>query len=194
MAGESFRYRHSWAAVMSKLLTRIPAEWQEEIHRAIALLDDNERQGEDFISSEVGGGDPEGWTPTMRFGGTAITDIGDGLLSGRFRRQGDWVDADIELLVGSTTTYGAATGDMSFDLPPDDLPARTYMPLGEASMYDAGAGTEYSYVAKVSANTGRVLLEVPGNSPTFVTKAAPGTIGAAGDRVDLTLRYYSPRS
>lgn len=181
----SFRYRHSWSAIVEKLQSHIPPDLQEDIAYAVALLDENDRQGEDFLVSEVGGGDAQPWTPTVRQAGIAIT-LGNGTLVGKYRRQGDWIDADIEFVVGSTTAFGG-TGAMSWDLPPGDLPPRLSMAIGTVGALIAS--NRFAYVAFLGNNTTSVnAIDV--NVANNIISAG----GVAGDEYHLTLRYYAPRS
>jgi hypothetical protein len=84
------------------------------------------------------GGDTQTYTPAW----TAVTTnpvLGNGTLTGRYVQIGKWVHLSIDLVMGSTTTYGS--GSYSFSLP---VNARTSSRIGVPGMLtDSSAGARY---------------------------------------------------
>jgi hypothetical protein len=94
------------------------------------------------------------YTPTWT-ASAGVPAIGNGSLTGRYRRIGKTVDFEVALLAGTTTTYGTAGAFWSFGLPPVGNTAATYaFPM---RMFDTGV-LEYVGIASVAAGGSTVDL------------------------------------
>lgn len=91
----------------------------------------------------------QAYTPVWTASGTAPA-IGNGTLTGRWRRSGDRVIANIELVAGTTTTFG--TGFYSFSLPPGITASNTgRTSWGSGLAADVSSGTRYVLTSEVLA-------------------------------------------
>lgn len=74
------------------------------------------------------------WTPyTPIWTASAGTpSIGNGSLTGAYRLVGHTLDFQVQLIGGSTTTYGTAGASWSFSIPPGLVAARTVHGVGHA--------------------------------------------------------------
>jgi len=66
------------------------------------------------------------YTPTWASSAGSVA-IGNGTLSGRYRKVGKTVDFVVALTAGSTTTYGTAGAFWSFGLPPIGVPTMPFV-------------------------------------------------------------------
>ena len=119
--------------------------------------------------------DWQSYTPTWTSSGTQPA-IGNGAISGRWRRVGDQAEIQIALFAGSTTTYG--TGVYSFSFPSGlsadttKLVDTTFTPMGTAEFFDSG----------VNYRVGVVNL----NSATQISAMFDSAIGNIGPTTPAT--------
>lgn len=127
--------------------------------------------------------DWQSYTPTWASVDNVAPSLGNGTITGKWRRVGDTLNLSINLTMGSTTTYGTGTG-WTFSLPAGlsidtsktgRAEPASYASLGFADAYDAG-GTGVREVFNVTqySNTNTILIEgrtnagIYGNfNPTF---------------------------
>ena len=120
---------------------------------------------------------------------TAVTTnpvLGNGTLTGRYRKTGFTVDVAIELLMGSTTTYGSGTYLFSMPATSRTYPL-AYYPLGLALLRDDSANLQRNRVVGWSSTTVVFLSDQDG---VGVTNLVPFTF-AVTDRILLHFRYES---
>lgn len=117
------------------------------------------------------------YTPTWSASGTAVS-LGNGTVTGFYRRVGDSIEMMIHLLAGSTTTGG--TGDWKFSLPPGLTADTTKLPTN-ATPYNGVIG-EFEYFDNGTGNyPGFAIIDT--GSPTVVKAcvwANSATISMAG--------------
>lgn len=75
------------------------------------------------------------FTPAMTFSGGGSLTIGNGSISGAYRQVGKTLDVNIDLRVGSTTSFG--TGDWRFTLPNSLTSVARRQAAGVAYGYDS---------------------------------------------------------
>jgi len=122
------------------------------------------------------------YTPAFTSGGTQPV-LGNGVLNGRWSRQGNRVAVVIELTVGGTTTLG--TGDLRFSLPTQAPNTHDLsQSCGIASL--TRSGTFYSAVCIVPPTTQYVTMARDTTGSVIAT--SPGT-SAVGDTYRLEFEY-----
>lgn len=121
------------------------------------------------------------FTPTW-VGNTTNPSLGNGTLSGRYRRIGFQIDVQIDLTAGSTTTFGS--GGWSFGLPVNSRSG--IRPVGAAYARDSSAANPYYTISAVATGTSLVPLGGSGNSQ--ISSSAPFT-WASGDELHMSIRY-----
>lgn len=132
----------------------------------------------------------DSYTPTWTTSAGAPA-IGNGTLTGKWNRVGKTIDVRIELVAGSTTTYGTAGSSWRFTLPVAPLSTKRHRWLGTA--YDSGVGDYTVHARYVTAGPYIELVAPPttaGGADRLVTDTVPFTWGAA-DELLLQLRYES---
>lgn len=182
MSERTTRFAHlaSWKDIVPLLTSTDPVDH----NTAIGLLEDRDRDLEDFVSLIA-----EPWlayTPTWTAqSGTAGT-IGNGTLQGRYRVLGRLVFVSIDLITGSTTTYG--TGFWGFGLPSGiacagNANSRTLL---SAWAYDLSSSNEYVGVARGSGSVGAFdnTSLVPAFPNAFAGASRP-FVWAAGDLLSI---------
>ena len=123
------------------------------------------------------------YTPTW---GAATTNptIGNGSITGRYDRLGKGVTVSVDLLVGSTTTFGS--GQYTFSIPLQAAAGRDF--VGSAWLLDSG--TAY-LVGSVLVTAGALSAQVYfHNTATAMSPTVPITL-ASGDRLRLHIYYVS---
>lgn len=132
-------------------------------------------------ANEIGMYEVSAYTPTWT-GSVTNPAIGNGTITGRYRRHGKTVTATINITTGSTTTYGS--GFWSFTLPV--TADTTVSPIGSAQMLDASTGTVYT--GHVIHTTSTTMVVYSHNTTAAVGQATPQT-WAVNDTLRLTLTY-----
>lgn len=112
--------------------------------------------------------------------------IVNGSLLGRYSRKGRRISVNIDLEVGSSTTFGSGT--WFFSLPQIDESASGVVQTG--SGYAKSAGTNYIATAVVQPGLQKISV-LTGATPATVTHAAPGA-WANGDFIRIYLDYLVP--
>jgi hypothetical protein len=111
------------------------------------------------------------FTPT--WGADSVNpSLGNGTLTGRFRRKGKHVRVDINLTMGSTTTYG--TGAWFFELPSglnQNVKARA---LGVARAVDTGTAS-HTGVSTISAGAAPKIYTISSGAAAFWQSNTPHT-------------------
>ena len=132
-------------------------------------------------ANEIGMYEVSAYTPTWT-GSTTNPAIGNGTITGRYRRHGKTVTATISIAAGSTTTYGS--GHWIFTLP--FTADTTVSPIGSAQILDSSTGTVYTgHVIHVNSTT---MVVYSHNTTAPVGAAVPMT-WAVSDTLRLTLTY-----
>lgn len=108
--------------------------------------------------------------------------IGNGTIVGQYRATGKTIDYFINILAGSTTTFG--TGTYSFSLPVTAASSVSYHPMGVAIVRDGSAAPLVRFPGH-STTTTVLLIDVAG---TIVAATVPFTF-ANGDRIMLRGSY-----
>lgn len=99
-------------------------------------------------------GNAPGWTDyVVAWTATGTPTIGNGSLTGRYRRSAgsDVVTVEVYLLAGSTTTYG--TGFWSFSLPFTATTRSIQSSIGQAYFYDTGVLTRGGGGCRINTST-----------------------------------------
>lgn len=119
--------------------------------------------------------------------------VGNGTLRGRYRRFGKHIFVEIELTVGTTTTFGSAGGAWFFNLPVGLLTlaavAGGITQLGRAMFNDVAVAL-YPGICYLDPNSAAIVpMVMPGASAsnhilTFVTNAVPHAWGN-GDKLHI---------
>lgn len=136
--------------------------------------------GDTILASDVPG-DWTTWSPTL-VGLTSGGSIGNATVTARYRRTGDDVDAMLDIIVGSTTSFGSGTTAISL---PVAAQATTPSVLGSAFLLDTSAAARRVAIAVVNTTTNLLLVMYDG---TIVTNAAPWT-WATGDGIRFNIKY-----
>lgn len=124
------------------------------------------------------------YTPTWTGSGSNPA-IGNGTLRGEYSRNGDVIDLAIELIIGSTTTFGTGTWQFSVPVPPA-LASGAVQSSGSAYILDAGT-TTYSGMAQLVNAASIITITLPGGL-TSITPTTPMT-WATGDILRIGMRY-----
>lgn len=124
------------------------------------------------------------YTPTWTSSGVAPV-LGNGTLIGRFIRNGNNVTVDIQLIMGSTTTFG--TGVYFFSLPTTIAGGVNFI-CGSAVVEHTGV-SDYACIARAD-NTNGVRLFTGAQPAALVTNAVPFTF-VSTDIISITLTYPS---
>lgn len=122
------------------------------------------------------------YTPTVTASGTAFA-LGDGTIVGRWQRYGRRVHVQIDLLMGSTTTFG--TGIYTISLPPGVPTPGNGTSIGTVQCNDTGT-TMFVGVPVIPANSG-IQMQTHG-SLTVVGATHPFT-WAPTDRLRIDAQY-----
>jgi hypothetical protein len=126
------------------------------------------------------------FTPSWTASGTNPA-IGNGSLVGRFDRHDRIVTVTVDLLAGSTTTFGA--GEYSFALPLPAVAARDS--IGSAWFLDAGTAF-YSGVVLVAGGSSSAQVYF-NNTASSMSASVPVTM-ASGDRLRFQIQYQAAES
>jgi hypothetical protein len=111
--------------------------------------------------------------------------IGNGTLVAYYTRIGKQVHVDIDLTMGSTTTFG--TGDWFFSVLPFDCNANIGA-CGAAELFDNSTGNNYPATARITKNTAVVRIVAPATTLGGVDSAQPFT-WAQSDILRFSLDY-----
>lgn len=111
--------------------------------------------------------------------------IGNGALSGRYMRIGNYVHVTINLFIGSTTTFG--TGSWFFGLPIQTAAAKGPS-IVEAVALDSSASTYYRGAGRASAGTSGISV-TSSSSAVLWGPTTPFTF-ASGDLINFEVRYW----
>lgn len=125
------------------------------------------------------------YTPTWT-GSTTNPSIGNGTLTGRYRRPtgSDLVHADIRIAMGSTTTYGSGFWMISLGVTPSTASQNAMVEV--AAIIDASTGGTYPGAGRIF--TGLLVVGTP--SGGLVNPTTPMT-WATSDELRISL-FYEP--
>lgn len=115
--------------------------------------------------------------------------IGNGTLTGKYFRIGKMIDFRIELVCGSTTTFGTAGSTWRLTLPVTPLSTKRHRWLGTA--YDSGVADYTVYGRFITAGPYLEIVAQPtsaGSSDRVVTNTVPFAWGNA-DELLIQGRY-----
>jgi len=130
----------------------------------------------------------EGWvayTPTW-IASTTNPAIGNGTITGAYRRIGKTIDARVKILAGSTTTWGS--GHYKISLPVAQHAAlATYAPVGFGSA-SYTSGTWRSLLAMLTNTASNFYLVRPATD-VILDHSGPGTAWTATGMIQVALRY-----
>jgi hypothetical protein len=126
---------------------------------------------------------PTAYTPAW----TASVDpaIGDGSIVGRYTKIAREVSVSIDLIAGSTTTFG--TGAWYFSLP--YVPTTALSWIGSADIFDAGTNIRVGSVRTLTDGTARCIVHA--DSDTAQLDSARPMAWASGDRLRLSVTYFT---
>lgn len=113
------------------------------------------------------------WTA---FAGTPV--VGNGTLAGRYKKIGKTVHWEIQLVAGTTTTFGTGGTSFKFTIPGGGTAAATF--VGSGWFFDASAPANYNLTWKL--DTGLTELRIWRNdaSPSAeLTNTAPVTMATS---------------
>lgn len=135
------------------------------------------------------------WIPTQNYvpswttTGTAPA-LGNGSINGKWSRDGSTISVDVDLTMGSTTTYG--TGDFHFSLPfaANALAHGNQRTAGSALLNDSSSGI-FDVGCSVVDPSGVVTSIFAQGQTTAVAATVPFT-WATGDRITLHVEYKVP--
>jgi hypothetical protein len=127
------------------------------------------------------------WTAT---GGGAS--LGDGSIIGRFSRQGDVVDFQIDLTLGSTSAVGSGTWE--FTLPVPDTAFGPVQMCGVGFASNAASSDATVFAVRVTPNAQKVqgFYAVSGTgAPNNLGATAPAATWGGGSAIRMSGRYYT---
>lgn len=113
--------------------------------------------------------------------------IGNGTISGRLYRNGRQYTVRISIGMGSTTTFGDATGDWTFSLPSPDNRLAKFAAIGDASALDSTATVFRMGAARIAAGASTITVRNTGTG-TGWKQGVPQT-WASGHSLDITIAY-----
>jgi hypothetical protein len=117
---------------------------------------------------------------------TANPDIGNGTITGRYSKRGNWVHASVKIVMGNTTTFGTGAWRISLPfVPSSDIPQE-----GTAQILDSGTGFYVGAAKTFNDGTARCQVFSGDNSGNALTSAIPFT-WAASDELNLTIIYLT---
>lgn len=111
--------------------------------------------------------------------------LGNGTIVGNYTQDDRYIDFEVTLTVGSTTTVGS--GNYTLTLPVAALSA-SGRKMFNANLIDSSAGAIYSFVAQVIGGTAVMNLTNGGFPVGLLTAAAP-VVPAVGDIYTVAGRY-----
>jgi hypothetical protein len=126
------------------------------------------------------------YTPDWH-GTTTNPALGNGTITGRYMVDGKTVRVEINLVMGSTTTYGSGVWSWSLPVTARDIGSGSFNACGSAMFNDSSAGDYESGQAFVHRSTNRMRAIAAGTS---VDATHPWTWGN-GDDLNLCLTYES---
>ena len=147
-------------------------------------ITDNGTGNSVFIKSRVY---TPAWTASV-----ANPSIGNGSIRGRFSREGNLVNVQMDIRFGSTTTFGTGTWSFSLPVPIDLDPLQPIANFGSGVTQDTGAGQEYVLMPRAnSVGQSAVLFAV--NTAGTLINIGSATKTWAGDGASLRfqLSYYT---
>lgn len=127
-----------------------------------------------------------GYTPTWTSSGGGAA-IGNAAVVAQYSRSGNTVCVDIDIIVGSTTTFGS--GFLQIGMPTTPASASQFM-VGTVYLNHASSGLTTVGVAQQNPSTSVVNLQANG-----ATAPVSGTVPwtwATGDRITLHVQYATP--
>lgn len=128
------------------------------------------------------------YTPTFTADSGTAPAIGNGTLTGAYTRVGRLIQAEIKIVVGSTTTMGSG-GVLQFGLPV--AASSSAGATGTAYIDDTGTGWTIGFPTLRTSTQVDISLAVPGTiGTTRVTNAAPMT-WATGDSMVISFVYFA---
>lgn len=164
----------------SKVTTEPPPSTVEPLRTNINVFDDRRLPGRRIRWRS--------WYDLSWTGATTDPAIGNGTLKGWYLLEDRWVDFYIELVTGSTTTYGS--GAWIFSTLP--VTPRTTRGIGLSTMYDSSSGTVYSGWCQVRGDE----LVLRPTVPSITTAGAHNGVAATvpftwstGDELVIEGRY-----
>ena len=118
--------------------------------------------------------------------------IGNGILRGVYCQIGKTVHVRINLLMGSTTTYGSGTWRFTVPVTADPLESASFYQVGSAMMIDESPAALYPGTAFITAATGFIGVSTAtgGSSPaaSAITVTTPFT-WTTNDSVHIQITY-----
>ena len=158
------------------------AQQHSDINDAVEALETKVAIGNTVIGAWIN------YTPTWT-GSTTNPVIGNGTIEGRYALVNGFVVAQINIICGSTTTFGS--GGYFFSLPVTAAATLTgYPAIGSGWLEDASATRAVVVVANVH-NSGTTTFSLRNNSTTAtgqVTESQP-FVFANADRISATINY-----
>lgn len=125
------------------------------------------------------------YTPTWSSSGTAPA-IGNGTLSGRYMKIGRTVFVNINVIFGSTTTYG--TGNYSFTLPAQAVSSGVAV-VGTAHYLGSSRWHGETVISSAANTVGAFFpTSTTSNVQDFMTNSRPETL-ASGGQLRLSFVY-----
>lgn len=128
------------------------------------------------------------YTPTWTGSGSNPA-IGNGTLIGTWSRDGNRVHVDVELKMGSTTTYGTGTWRWALPVPPRNTAGESWK-VGPAHLYDDNATLVNVGVALSNPALSYVTIEYHGGA-AGITPTTPWT-WAQDDLIRFSIDYLVP--
>lgn len=127
------------------------------------------------------------YTPTWSSTGTAPV-LGNGTISGRYMKVGRTVTVNVNLVTGSTTTYGS--GNYNFSLPVAAA-SSGLATIGTAQLLGGARWCGEIVISSAATNCGVFLPVSSTDTRTdFLTATRPETL-ASGAQVRITFEYES---
>lgn len=133
------------------------------------------------------------YTPTLAFSANAIA-IGNGTISANYIVNGPYIDVDVSVTFGSTSS-GAGAGTLYFSLPSGYGAAAAtsgaFRPLGTHGLFQSGVQRGHGIAINDTTTNANYVGFTNSNSfgETYVTNASPFTMIQNGNGFDVNLHY-----
>ena len=133
------------------------------------------------------------YTPTLAFSGNAIT-IGNGTITGGYTVDGAYIDVDVSVVFGSTSS-AAGAGTLYFSLPSGYAVAAagigSYRPIGTHGIFQSGVQRGHGIAINDTTTNANYVGFTNSNEfgETYVTNALPFTMIQTGNGFEVNLRY-----
>jgi hypothetical protein len=134
----------------------------------------------------IGGHFTGTWTVVITGSTSGTATPGNAVITREYHRNGRWVEATVEYVYGSTTSFGVV-GALLIALPVNTVWGNG-TPIGSGSIVDASTNDRWVVSAQVE-DASRLAMIVTRTGTGVVSSSVPVSPWATGDTIRLNIRY-----